>query len=168
MPPKAAFNKKGRPPPNAAVAAAASKASHEQQAAAAGVPVQRFLPAKDAALFKTVLQLYEQRQYTKGLQTAEQILRKYPDHGETLAMKGLFVTCLAAAGNSEADAEQGHELIQQGVQRDPTSHIVWHVYGLMHRANKDWTDALKCYIQAARIEKVRAPPCSRQTDQDEA
>lgn len=66
-------------------------------------------------------------------------------------MKGLFLAC------SERKPE-GYELVKRGVRLDMGSHIVWHVYGLMHRADKNFEEALKCYTQANRIEKVR--PCS--------
>ena len=63
-------------------------------------------------------------------------------------MKGLFLT------NVDRSAE-GYDLVKRGVRNDLRSHIVWHVYGLMHRADKNYDEALKCYIQANRIEKVR-------------
>jgi hypothetical protein len=34
---------------------------------------------------------YETKQYKKGIKNAETILKKYPNHGETLAMKGMYV-----------------------------------------------------------------------------
>ena len=37
---------------------------------------------------------YETKQYKKGLKTADVVLKKFPDHGETLAMKGLTLNCL--------------------------------------------------------------------------
>ena len=132
----------------------------------------RPLPAKDSVLFKQVLILYEQRSWKKGIKAADAILKNHPEHGgesrvppqpslsladptttapETLAMKGLFLT------NVDRKAE-GYELVKRGVRNDLRSHIVWHVYGLMHRADKNYDEALKCYIQASRIEKV--PPTS--------
>lgn len=72
-------------------------------------------------------------------------------------MKGLFLT------HVDKSAE-GYELVKRGVRNDLRSHIVWHVYGLMHRADRNYEEALKCYVQANRIEKVRpdpaAGPCS--------
>lgn len=61
-------------------------------------------------------------------------------------MKGLFLTCLD-------QKDEGYALVKQGVKNDMQSHIVWHVYGLMHRADKNYEEALKCYSQANRIEK---------------
>jgi peptide alpha-N-acetyltransferase len=45
------------------------------------------LPAKETALFRQVVKLYETKQYKKAIKAADQILKKFPDHGETLAMK---------------------------------------------------------------------------------
>lgn len=108
----------------------------------------RFLQPKEATLFKTVLQQYEAKQWTKGMKTADLILKVKPDHGETLAMKGLFMTCLGPDSKLE-----GYELVKRGVKMDMGSHIVWHVYGLLHRADKNFEEALKCYTQASKIEK---------------
>lgn len=39
------------------------------------------LPLKEAGLFKELLSQYENRLLKKGLKTAEQILKKFPEHG---------------------------------------------------------------------------------------
>ncbi len=46
-----------------------------------GIPPKRALPLKEASLFKEVLTMYEARQLKKGLKTADQILKKFPEHG---------------------------------------------------------------------------------------
>ena len=58
------------------------------------VPPGQVLPVKEQGLFKQVVKLYETKQYKKGLKAAEQLLKKFPDHGETLAMKGLTLKYL--------------------------------------------------------------------------
>lgn len=63
-------------------------------------------------------------------------------------MKGLLFSC------SDRKAE-GYELAKRGVRMDMQSHIVWHVYGIMYRADKNYEEALKCYNQAHKIDKVR-------------
>lgn len=45
------------------------------------------LPAKETGLFRQVVKLYETKQYKKAIKAADQILKKFPEHGETLAMK---------------------------------------------------------------------------------
>lgn len=45
------------------------------------IPPKRVLAPKESSLFKELLTLYETRQLKKGLKTADQILKKYPEHG---------------------------------------------------------------------------------------
>ncbi|KAH8928671.1 N-terminal acetyltransferase A, auxiliary subunit [Atractiella rhizophila] len=106
----------------------------------------RALAPKEAALFKQVLQYYETKQFKKGLKTTADILKKYPDHGETLCMRGLFLC------NTDQKTE-GLDLVKKGVRLDFKSHICWHVYGLVCRAEREYDQALKCYLQASRLDK---------------
>ncbi|CAG8452976.1 18718_t:CDS:10 [Acaulospora morrowiae] len=122
--------------------------------------VMRELPQKESALFKQILKHYEFKQYKKGLKAAEQILKKFPDHGgtyfavtdfnvvlyKTLAMKGLFL-------NHMEKKEEAREFVRTGLRFDLNSHICWHVYGLLHRSDKNYGEALKCYTNALKIDK---------------
>eukprot|EP00186_Timspurckia_oligopyrenoides_P003403 CAMPEP_0182441344 /NCGR_PEP_ID=MMETSP1172-20130603/275_1 /TAXON_ID=708627 /ORGANISM="Timspurckia oligopyrenoides, Strain CCMP3278" /LENGTH=905 /DNA_ID=CAMNT_0024635545 /DNA_START=29 /DNA_END=2746 /DNA_ORIENTATION=- len=104
------------------------------------------LPSKEQSLFRNLVQLYETKQYKKSIKVADQILRKYPNHGETLAMKGLVLSCIDR--KSEA-----YELVRLGLRSDLRSHVCWHVYGLLYRADRDYKEASKAYLQALRIDK---------------
>jgi hypothetical protein len=54
------------------------------------------LPTKESNLFKQVVKCYETKQYKKGLKAADTVLKKFPNHGETLSMKvGQFIASLA-------------------------------------------------------------------------
>jgi N-alpha-acetyltransferase 15/16, NatA auxiliary subunit len=88
---------------------------------------------------------YETKQYHKGLKLADQILKKYPNHGETLAMKGLLFNCLDKK-------EEAHEFVKNGVKNDLKSYICWHVYGLIHKSDSNYKEAVKCYLNALRID----------------
>ncbi|TFK86666.1 N-terminal acetyltransferase A, auxiliary subunit [Polyporus arcularius HHB13444] len=112
----------------------------------AGTPPSRALPSKESGLFKEVLHYYEDRQLKKGLKTADTILKKFPNHGETLCMKGLILTHLGRR-------DEGLELVKQGVRLDLTSHICWHVFGLIQKGQKNYEEALKSYTQALRFDK---------------
>jgi peptide alpha-N-acetyltransferase len=79
---------------------------------------------KEAGLFKQLIKMYESKQSKKGLKIADQILKKNPGHGETLAMKGLIVANLGADKREEA-----YDLVRQGVKSDIRSHVCWHAYG---------------------------------------
>ena len=71
-------------------------------------------------------------------------------------MKGLILTHMGKR-------EEGLELVKKGVRLDLTSHIVWHVFGLIQKGEKNYEEALKSYTQALRFDKVgfsRAPTFS--------
>ncbi|KAI5121997.1 hypothetical protein M0805_001830 [Coniferiporia weirii] len=107
---------------------------------------KKTLSSKESTLFKELLNLYETRQLKKGVKTADQILKKVPDHGETLCMKGLLYTHMGKR-------EEGIELVKKGIRLDLTSHICWHVFGLIQKGQKDYEGALKSYTQALRFDK---------------
>ncbi|KAK6148908.1 hypothetical protein DH2020_016433 [Rehmannia glutinosa] len=103
------------------------------------------LPPKEANLFKLIVKSYETKQYKKGLKAADAILKKFPDHGETLSMKGLTLNCMDR--KSEA-----YELVRLGLKNDLKSHVCWHVYGLLYRSDREYREAIKCYRNALRID----------------
>ncbi|XWS16388.1 hypothetical protein CRYUN_Cryun34aG0082900 [Craigia yunnanensis] len=103
------------------------------------------LPPKEANLFKLIVKSYETKQYKKGLKAADAILKKFPDHGETLSMKGLTLNCMDRK-------TEAYELVRLGVKNDVKSHVCWHVYGLLYRSDRDYREAIKCYRIALRID----------------
>lgn len=112
--------------------------------AAAAKSGGRALPSKENAMFKSVLKMYETKQYKKGLKTCDTILKRRPGHGETLSMKGLLLNCTPGR---KAEAE---DFVKRGLRCDITSHVCWHVYGLLHRSKGDYQQAIKCYLNALR------------------
>ncbi|XVE52132.1 hypothetical protein DITRI_Ditri02bG0097600 [Diplodiscus trichospermus] len=103
------------------------------------------LPPKEANLFKLIVKSYETKQYKKGLKAADAILKKFPDHGETLSMKGLTLNCMDRKN-------EAYELVRLGVKNDIKSHVCWHVYGLLYRSDREYREAIKCYRNALRID----------------
>jgi tetratricopeptide (TPR) repeat protein len=110
------------------------------------IPSKRVLASKEATLFKELLTFYETRQLKKGVKTADSILKKNPEHGETTCMKGLLLTHLGRR-------EEGIELVKKGLRLDLTSHICWHVFGLIQKGEKDYEGTLKSYTQALKFDK---------------
>ncbi|KAF9961979.1 N-alpha-acetyltransferase 16, NatA auxiliary subunit [Mortierella alpina] len=104
------------------------------------------LPQKEANLFREILKCYELKQYKRGFKGAEQILKKFPEHGETLAMKGLFY-------NHLDKKEEAYEFVKKGLRHDLKSHICWHVFGLLYRSEKNYEEASKCYSHALKYDK---------------
>ncbi|KAK1282040.1 hypothetical protein QJS10_CPB22g00985 [Acorus calamus] len=104
-----------------------------------------YLPPKEANLFKVIVKSYETKQYKKGLKAADAILKKYPEHGETLSMKGLTLNCMDRK-------TEAYELVRRGLKNDLKSHVCWHVYGLLYRSDREYREAIKCYRNALRID----------------
>lgn len=104
------------------------------------------LPKEISQTFREVVQYFETRQYTKGLEAADRILEKIPTHGDTVAMKGLIVNSI---GGRKAEA---HELAKLALRYDIKSHICWHVFGIIHRSENNFAEAIKCYKNALRID----------------
>lgn len=109
------------------------------------MPSSQPLPATEANLFKKILKSYEQKQYKKALQYVKEILKKVPDHGETLSMKGLILNYC----NKKSEA---YECAQKGLRNDVKSHVCWHVYGLLQRSDRKYDEAIKCYRNALRCD----------------
>jgi hypothetical protein len=63
-------------------------------------------------------------------------------------MKGLVTVHLGKR-------EDGIDLVKKGIRHDLGSHIVWHVFGLIQKGEKDYEGALKSYTQALKCDKVR-------------
>lgn len=59
-------------------------------------------------------------------------------------MKGLFQSNLGKK-------DEGLELVRQGLKLNLKSHVCWHVYGLLHRADRNYEEALKCFRNALRF-----------------
>ncbi|KAF2223038.1 NMDA receptor-regulated protein 1-domain-containing protein [Elsinoe ampelina] len=103
------------------------------------------IPSKEQGLFRQVVQLYENKQYKKGLKVADQILKKHPDHGDTLAMKALII-------NSQGRSTEAFDLAKLALKHAMKSHVCWHVYGLLYRSVKNYEEAIKAYKFALRLD----------------
>ena len=113
------------------------------------------LPKREGDLFNAALIEYENRRFKDALTSIEKILKKYPKHGETLCMKGLVVRHVELkATRKETEEERrmrAHDLVSRGVKNHVGSHVCWHVYGLLHKADRNYKEASKCYSQALKI-----------------
>jgi hypothetical protein len=69
------------------------------------------LPKKEYDSFKNVVKQYEHKQYKKAVKLADTILKKFPNHGETLAMKGLSLNYLNKR-------DEAHSLVKLGLMND--------------------------------------------------
>ncbi len=84
---------------------------------------------REKNLFNQMLQFYDNKLFKQSLRNCEQVLEKHPDHPETLAMKALNLN----AQKKRADAL---EFIKKALFKNMANFTCWHVYGIIHRANK--------------------------------
>lgn len=82
---------------------------------------------------------------TKLTTFPQQILKKNPKHGETLAMKGLIT-------NSLGRTAEAFTIAKEALRQDMKSHVCWHVYGLLYRSEKNFEESIKAYKMALRFE----------------
>ena len=80
-----------------------STAANDNPQAGQGRP----LPKKEQDLFKSVVKHYEAKQYKKGIKSADNILKKFPNHGETLCMKGLTLQCMGKKDDAVTLVKKG-------------------------------------------------------------
>jgi peptide alpha-N-acetyltransferase len=136
--------KKGKGGKAAAAAAAAKKEKSAEE-------LQKLSP-KLQSQWKNVLKAYEMRAYKKALKLADGILKVNQHHGETLAMKGLIMSHMkpATSVDEKSHKARAEELIKLGITNNAKSNVCWHVYGLFHRANKNYNQAIKSYKAALK------------------
>jgi N-alpha-acetyltransferase 15/16, NatA auxiliary subunit len=78
----------------------------------------RPLPKKEADTFKTLIKQYESKQYKKAIKAADSILKKFPNHGETLAMKGLTMYYANNTSTTTNSHEEAHQLVKLALRND--------------------------------------------------
>ncbi|KAL7423428.1 hypothetical protein Q5752_001008 [Cryptotrichosporon argae] len=124
------------------------------------IPKHRQLPDKEQKLFREVLQNYELRQYKKSLKAADTILKKFPNHGETLALKALTLHSSLPQPptvGSVPKAEEAEAMARTAIRKDMTSHITWHVLGILAKSRKDWDEASKAFNMARKQDPDNIP-----------
>ena len=85
-----------------------------------------------------------------GLKTADQVLKKNPNHADTQAMKALIL-------NSQGHEEEAFALAKTALNNNMKSHVCWHVYGLLYRAVKNYDESIKAYKFALRLDPESQP-----------
>lgn len=104
------------------------------------------LPAAQQHAYENMCREFDRSQYNKVVRIADSILSLFPEHGETLAMKGLTMYKLEKA-------DEGVELIKKGISLNPRSAACWHCLGSCHVHEKKFPEALKAFKMALTIDK---------------
>ncbi|CAD8193670.1 unnamed protein product [Paramecium octaurelia] len=99
------------------------------------------LNAKQNNEFKSLMKLLEAKDYKKGLKNSEKLLEQVPDNQEVVSLKAIFMYYTE-------EREAGLALAYQAVLKNLASDFCWHIYGLIQKAEKNYIQAVKCFIQA--------------------
>jgi peptide alpha-N-acetyltransferase len=99
------------------------------------------LPPNDQHQFTTLCTHIDNKKYDKAIKTADGILKKFPNHGETLSLKGL-------AEHQSGNKEVGYNLARKGLRLDVASSTAYHVLGVIYRNDRAYHQAYK-YFQTA-------------------
>ena len=70
------------------------------------------LTGKELSAFRDVCKLYEDKQHKRAVKTADAILKKVPDHSETLAMKALTLSQMPG------HKQEAYETARQAIRAD--------------------------------------------------
>mmetsp|Transcript_6190 Transcript_6190/g.18837 ORF Transcript_6190/g.18837 Transcript_6190/m.18837 type:complete len:916 (+) Transcript_6190:131-2878(+) len=131
----------------------AAQATTASSTAVVPTKVSQDLPLKEQGQWKNIVKYYELKQYKKALKLADQLLAKFPHHGETLAMKGLVLSC-------QDQKEEAHRCIKEGLRYNLGSHVCWHVYGIVNRTERNFMEAVSCFQQALQRNPDNEKMCS--------
>lgn len=120
-------------------------APHNSSCNMEGIRVGQALPNKENNLYKQMLRQYDSKQFSKALKTANKILERVPDHDETLSMKGLILYFMGSR-------EEGLAAAKKGLMKGMKTAMCWHSLGILHKADKNYSDASKCFEQASKLD----------------
>ncbi|KJP87386.1 hypothetical protein AK88_02943 [Plasmodium fragile] len=106
------------------------------------------LTNKEMNNFRLMTQLIELKKHKKAFKICEQILKKYPKNGETLAVKGYLLNLI-----DEKNKEEAFKLIKEGIVNNISSSFCWYLYGCLYKMYKNNDEALKCYLKALKLNR---------------
>ena len=99
--------------------------------------------SSDKKLFTQMMEFYDSKEYPKALKVSEKLEEKYPTHAETKSFKALILNCLKRK-------TEAYKLIEGALMKNMGNFTVWHVYGILNRANKKYDMARKAYLNALK------------------
>ena len=80
---------------------------------------------------RPIQKFHENREFSKAIKKADDILGNYPDHSETMSIKAL---CL----NSLKKKDEAYALIKLAISKNITNFSVWHSYGLISQNDRQF------------------------------
>lgn len=105
------------------------------------------LPSKDQSNFRSALKLYEDKQYKKALKHTQHILKSFPKHADTIALKSLILSYMDRKDESV-------EGFKEALAIDTESFLVWQLYGIFLRVQKQYPEATKAFAKASQLDPL--------------
>ena len=91
--------------------------------------------------FQEALRLFDNKEYQKCKEACSKIYEKNPKDERALSLKGLSMYYLN-------EKEEGKKCINSALKLNMKSSIAWHFYALFLKEDGNYSQALKCYLQA--------------------
>ena len=108
------------------------------------------LPPKWQSFFQQITKQFDLKQYTKALKSANEMLKFYPEHPETMSIKGILLINV-----DESEWKQGDDpqvLLKAAVHKNVKSAFGWAMLGRFYVFKKAYADAIKCYRMVAKLD----------------
>ncbi|EGG18821.1 tetratricopeptide-like helical domain-containing protein [Cavenderia fasciculata] len=112
----------------------------------AAAPKEVKLTTKDTNTLKTLSKLFDERKYKKAIKQADAFLKIHPTNVDALCFRTLTLYGLNLK-------EEAHAAGKQVVRDNMSSFTAWHTLGFLHRNDKNFPEALKCFRTAHRNNK---------------
>jgi len=104
------------------------------------------LSSKDQNALKNIARLFDDKKYKKGLKACDAFLKTHHDNVDALCFKALLVYHLDKR-------EEGFEIAKNTIKNNLSSSVPWHTLGFLHRSDKNYAEALKCFKNAHKYNK---------------
>ncbi|EDR21814.1 hypothetical protein, conserved [Entamoeba dispar SAW760] len=100
---------------------------------------QKFTLAQSET-YKKICKEYESKKYSQALNNLNKILKVIPENGEAIAMKNLILY-----QTEQQEAKETIEGIKYALRNNLRSATIWHLYGIVCRSEKRYSEALKAF-----------------------
>eukprot|EP01132_Coremiostelium_polycephalum_P002779 gene2779-3454_t len=111
-----------------------------------GPTEKKELSSKDQAALKNISKLFDEKKYKKGLKAADEFLKTHPTNVDAQCFK-----CLTVYNMGKKD--EAHEIAKKVLRTNLSSSMAWHTLGFLHKQERNFTEALKCFKNAHKYNK---------------
>eukprot|EP01133_Synstelium_polycarpum_P019469 gene19469-23316_t len=113
---------------------------------AAAPKEEKELSAKDQRELRNISKLFDDKKYKKALKDADQFLKHHPNNVDVQCFRSLIVYNLGRK-------EEAHTNAKNVLRYNMSSFTAWHTLGFLHRSDKNYGEALKCFRNAHKHNK---------------